>query len=81
VSKRVELHTSKEDANGVMTMPPLEGGVEIPAGGYHTFQRGGDHVMLMGLTRQLIADDTVTMTLSFEHAGDLTITVPVRPVR
>ncbi len=80
-AKRAELHTSKEDANGVMRMPPIKGGVEIPAGGIHVFQRGGDHIMLMGLTRPLIADETVTLTLSFEHAGDLTVTVPVRPVR
>ncbi len=80
-AKRAMLHTSKEDANGVMKMLPLKDGVEIPAGAIHVFQRGGDHIMLMGLTRQLVADETVTLTLRFEHAGDLTVTVPVRPVR
>ena len=77
VAKRVELHTHKEDANGVMQMLKVEEGFPIPAGGMHALARGGDHVMFMGLNRQLEQGDIVTVTLSFEKAGDMTIEVPV----
>ena len=77
VAQRVELHTHKEDANGVMQMLEVEEGFPIPAGGMHALARGGDHVMFMGLNRQLEQGDIVTLTLTFEKAGDMTIEVPV----
>ncbi len=80
VAKRVELHTHIED-NGIMRMREIEGGIEIPAGGTHVLQRGGDHVMLMGLTETLEDGLTVEVTLTFESAGDITATVPVDNAR
>lgn len=77
VAKRVELHTHKEDANGVMRMLEVKEGFPIPAHGMHALARGGDHVMLMGLTRPLEQGDIVTITLTFEKAGEMTIEVPV----
>ena len=77
VAKRVELHTHIEDANGVMQMVEVEEGFPIPAGGMHALARGGDHVMFMGLNRTLEQGDIVTLTLTFEKAGDMTIEVPV----
>lgn len=74
---RVELHTHKENADGVMQMMEVKEGFPIPAGGMHGLQRGGDHVMLMGLTAPLEQGDIVTLTLTFEKAGDMTIEVPV----
>lgn len=77
VAERVELHTHKEDANGVMQMLEVEDGFVIPAGGAHALARGGDHVMFLGMTRALKQGDTVTLTLTFEKAGEMTIDVPV----
>ena len=77
VAQRVELHTHLEDDHGVMRMFEVEDGFAIPAGGAHGLERGGDHVMFMGLTRQLSHGDTVELTLTFENAGDLTLEVPV----
>jgi len=77
VAQRVELHTHKEDANGVMQMLEVEEGFPVPAGGMHALARGGDHVMFMGLNRPLAQGDIVTLTLTFEKAGDMTIEVPV----
>ncbi len=74
---RAELHTHIEDANGVMRMREVEGGFAIPAGGAHKLERGGDHVMLMGLAAPLEHGDTVTLTLTFEQAGTVTVDVPV----
>lgn len=77
VAKRVELHTHKEIGDGVMKMMEVEEGFAIPAGGMHMLARGGDHIMLMGLTRPLDHGDQVTVTLDFEVGDDLEITVPV----
>jgi periplasmic copper chaperone A len=77
VSEKAELHTHKEDANGVMQMMQIEGGIEVPAHGGHALARGGDHVMLLGLTRSLKQGDMVTLTLTFENAGDVVVQVPV----
>ncbi len=77
VAQRVELHTHKEGANGVMQMIEVEEGFPVPAGGMHALARGGDHVMFMGLNRSLAQGDIITLTLTFEKAGDMTIEVPV----
>ncbi len=77
VSKRVELHTHIEDENGVMRMREIEGGIAVPANGSHALKRGGDHVMFMGLSEALPEGETVTVTLTFEKAGDLTLDIPV----
>ncbi len=71
------LHTHEEDANGVMKMLHVEEGFEVPANGTLTLERGGNHVMLMGLTGSLEQGDTVPLTLIFEQAGEVTVEVPV----
>jgi copper(I)-binding protein len=76
-AKVVELHTHIEDDNGVMLMREIEGGIALPAGQSHALARGGDHVMLMGLTGTLEQGDMIKLTLTFEKSGDMTIDVPV----
>ena len=78
---RVELHTHRDSGNGVMQMIHVEEGFEIPAGGTHALRRGGDHVMLMGLSRPLPDGETVTLTLIFETTGEVVIEVPVDRTR
>lgn len=80
-AQMVELHSHKEDANGVMSMGRIDGGIALPAGGSHVLARGGDHIMLLGLTRALDQGSTVTLTLTFEQAGEITLTVPVDNAR
>ena len=77
VAKMMELHTHKQDAAGVMQMIAVPEGFEVPAGADHLLARGGDHVMLMGLTREIADGDMVTLTLTFEKAGEVTVEVPV----
>ena len=77
IAKRVELHTHVEDANGVMKMMEVEEGFAVPAGEMHALARGGDHVMFMGLNKSLEQGDTVTVTLTFEKAGDVVVEIPV----
>lgn len=77
VSKRVELHTHIAGDDGVMKMREVEGGFVVPAGGSHMLQRGGDHVMFMGLTTTFEQGMTIPVTLVFEKAGEVTVDVPV----
>jgi copper(I)-binding protein len=60
-----------------MRMVEVEDGIEVPAGGETMLQRGGLHVMMMGLTRPLNQGDQIELTLTFEKAGDVTLTLPV----
>lgn len=77
VAMMTELHKSSMDANGVMKMEP-QSSVSIPAGGIVEFKKGGLHIMLMSVSRQLKVGDSVQLTLNFEKAGKITIEVPVK---
>lgn len=74
---RVELHTHEEDANGVMRMIHVEEGFDLPTDGEIAMKRGGKHVMLMGLTDSLEHGEMISLTLTFETAGDVVVEVPV----
>jgi len=77
IAARVELHTHVEDAGGVMRMVEVEDGFEIAPGQTVMLERGGGHVMFMGLTRPMVQGDTVAVTLTFAQAGAVTLEVPV----
>lgn len=81
ISKRVELHTHIAGENGVMRMVEVPEGFPVPAHGEHVLKRGGDHVMFMGLKQPLKDGDTFPLTLVFEKAGRIEITVPVDNAR
>ncbi|WBU53484.1 copper chaperone PCu(A)C [Paracoccus sp. SCSIO 75233] len=72
-----ELHTNETTPDGVVRMKPIEGGIELAAGSEHMLERGGDHLMLMGLTEPLENGDEISITLNFGACGDATVTVPV----
>lgn len=74
---RVELHSHTQDADGVMRMGEIAGGVPLADGTTHAFVRGGDHLMFMGLQAPLEQGQRVAVTLEFETAGDVEIIVPV----
>lgn len=76
-AERVELHTHLQDASGVMRMVEVEDGIAVPAGGMAMLARGGDHVMFLGLTKPLAHGDRVDVTLVFEKAGEIAVTIPV----
>lgn len=77
IAKRVELHTHLEDANGVMKMVHVEEGFPLPKDGMIAMQRGGAHVMFMGLNAPLADGEKVKITLVFEKAGEVQVDVPV----
>lgn len=67
-AERAELHTHVE-TDGVMRMTHLVDGITVRAGEMHELVRGGDHVMLLGLTRPLEQGDSLTMTFDFGDCG------------
>ena len=81
MAQKVELHTHKDDGNGVMQMLHVPEGFVIPAGGEHALARGGDHVMLMALTREVADGDVIILTMVFEKAGEMMIEAPVDNAR
>lgn len=76
-AEMVGLHTHIAGADGVMQMREVPDGFVIPANGDHVLARGGDHVMLMGLTRDVKDGDMIQLTLTFERAGIVQVDVPV----
>ena len=73
----VELHKT-EIKDNVMKMAPVEGGIEIPAGGEVQLKPGGLHIMLIGVQRELKAGEKLTLKLQFEKTGALTVEAEIR---
>ena len=80
IAERVELHTHEMN-DGIARMREVEGGIPIPAGETVLLERGGLHVMFLGLTGGMAAGSTVDMVLVFESAGEIPVKVPVDLMR
>lgn len=75
---RVELHTHIDAGDGVMRMRRVEDGIPVPAGGAAVLERGGDHIMFMGIGAPWEAGGTVRVTLHFESGGEIALDLPIR---
>ncbi|MEU5964094.1 copper chaperone PCu(A)C [Micromonospora parva] len=60
----MELHEMAMK-DGAMVMRQKQGGIVIKAGSTHALEPGGDHLMLMNLSRPVRAGDELTFTLTF----------------
>ena len=74
---RTELHRHLQTDDGVMHMVHVEEGFALPAGGELILTRGAEHVMFMGLTDPFEQDAIITVTLTFEQAGEVIVQIPV----
>ncbi|TPM31869.1 copper chaperone PCu(A)C [Mesorhizobium sp. B2-3-4] len=72
VSEKAELHEMGVK-DGVMTMRPVSGGLEVPAGGKVALAPGGYHLMFIGLKRQPKQGEKFAATLTFEKAGAVSV--------
>ena len=79
VAATVQIHQMSV-VKGVMEMHQLADGLAIPAGASVTLKPGSYHVMLIGLKKPLIAGETLPLTLTFANAGNISVTVPIKPV-
>lgn len=68
----VEVH-EMAIINGEMKMQEIAGGLAIPAGQSIQLEPGGNHLMLMQLTKDLLAGDEISVTFNFEGADDLVV--------
>ena len=71
-----ELHTHIHD-NGMMRMRQIEA-IDIPAGGTAVLEPGALHLMFIGLVEPLVEGESVPVTLVFENAGEVEISLPVK---
>jgi copper(I)-binding protein len=76
-AQTVELHTHTQDAQGVMRMIHVTEGFPVASGETLMLERGGNHVMFMGLTAPFEQGAMIPLTLTFEKAGEIEIEVPV----
>ena len=71
-----QLHVVSE-AEGMARMRPTEG-VDVPAHESVALAPQGTHIMLMDLPRPLVAGEHFPLTLQFEQAGKIGVSVEVR---
>jgi periplasmic copper chaperone A len=77
VADKLQIHEMKVE-NGVMQMREAADGLSIPAGGSVALKPGSYHVMLIGLKKPLTAGEKFSLTLTFEKAGNISVSVPVQ---
>lgn len=75
VAEKAELHEMTMDGD-IMKMRAVEA-VDLPAGRRVALEPGGFHIMLMGLKKPLEETRTFPVTLTFEKAGNVTVTAVV----
>lgn len=73
----VEIHETTPDASGMMAMHPVDR-IPLPAGSRTELKAGGFHIMLIGLKAPLEVGSAIEITLRFEKAAPITVTVPVK---
>jgi len=76
VASKIEVHEMSMK-NGVMTMRPLDNGLTIEPGKTVKLAPGGFHLMLFDLKAPLKQGDKVPVTLEFEKAGKVTLSLEV----
>lgn len=79
VAGKVEVH-EMATTNGVMTMRGLDKGLAIEPGKTVKLAPGGYHIMMMELKSPLKQGDKVPMTLRFEKAGNVSVSLDVHGV-
>lgn len=83
IAERAEIHemvpasSDMDSMDEAMVMQQIMS-LELPAGEVVELKPGGYHVMLLGLAAPLEIGTNIDVTLDFETAADMTITVEVR---
>lgn len=74
----VSLHVSIMDGN-ISRMSDLDA-LPVPAQGQAEFAQGHNHLMFTGLYAPFVAGDVVPVTLQFERAGKVQVSLRVKPL-
>jgi copper(I)-binding protein len=78
LAKQVQFHQVTDD-NGVSRMREVRN-VELEPGAKVVFKPGEMHMMLVGLKQPLIEGQALPLTLQFERAGNVDVTMPIEKV-
>lgn len=78
IAQSATLHQSHM-VNGLMVMDPVRT-LPVEPGRPIILAPGGYHIMLEGLRRPLAQGETFPLTLTFAHAGPVSVTVTVEPM-
>jgi copper(I)-binding protein len=78
VAHQIQFHKETED-NGVSRMREVHN-VELSPGGKVIFKPGDMHMMIVGIRQPLKEGQTFPLTLQFEKAGQIDVTVPIKKV-
>jgi copper(I)-binding protein len=79
VAGKVEVHEMAMK-DGVMTMRPLDSGLTIEPGKTVKLAPGGYHLMLFGLKSPLKLGEKIPLTLDFEKAGKVAVSLDVEGI-
>jgi copper(I)-binding protein len=79
IAGKVEVHEMAMK-NGVMTMRPLDNGLTIEPGKTVKLAPGGYHLMMFDLKSPLKQGDKLPLTLDFEKAGKVKLSLDVEGV-
>jgi copper(I)-binding protein len=79
VAGKIEVHEMAMK-DGVMTMRPLDKGLTIEPGKTVKLAPGGYHLMMFDLKSPLKQGDKVPVTLEFEKAGKVTVSLDVQGI-
>lgn len=74
---RTELHESKIDDNGVMSMHHVEK-IDIPPGQTISLEPGGLHIMCIGRQAELVSGEQIPILLEFATLGELEVEADIR---
>jgi len=75
IADQAQLHTEIND-KGIMKMRAVSA-IDVKPKGHTILKPGGLHVMLIGLKQPLKVVESFPLTLTFEKAGKLDVTVTV----
>lgn len=73
-----EVHETFTQADGMMGMRPVAGGLEVPAGATVSLKPGGYHIMMMNLQSQLVEGQTVKLSLKFASGKQVDVDAVVK---
>ncbi len=71
------LHKTSTDASGMTGMAHTDS-IAIPAGGTVELKAGGYHVMLTGVTKDLVVGGSIDLVLTFEQVGVVRVKAEVK---
>lgn len=77
VADKVEIHTSEQGTDGMVSMEQLSR-VEIKPGGAVTFKPGATHLMLLGLKQPLKAGEEFPLYLKMAEGGDVKVMITIK---